>query len=98
MVIFFYLLFNMFSLYYHAIQAVFFCDDVLKAVYKGEGDEEIQLSGEWVGGDVRTSYYFNEFDAGPGDLIRFTCYNNGGPTYGAGCFVLNNKCHCDNFK
>ena len=97
MVFFFYLVFIMFSHSYQTIQAVFFCDDFLKALYKGEGDEEIQLSGE-LSGFSSTPHIFNDLDAGPGDLIRMKCYNNGGDAFGVGCFVLNNNCFCDNFK
>ena len=97
MIFFLLLFFISLSFSFQSIQAVFFCDDFLKALYKGEGDEEIQLSGE-LSGFSSTPHFFDDLDAGPGDLIRMICYNNGGDAFGVGCFVLNNNCLCDNFK
>ena len=38
-----------------------------------------------------------KLDADPGSLIQFSCYNNEAWTYGAGCFIINEKCYCYNF-
>ena len=79
MVIFLFLVFNIFSLSFQDIEAVFFCDDVIKAVYVVDGTNQIPISGER---ELNEEFIYNytHLDAVPGDLIKFTCYNEGGPT------------------
>ena len=97
MVIFLFLIFNIFSISFQDIEAVFFCDDVIKAVYVVDGTNEIQISGEGKA-NGRFTFNYTHLDAVPGDLIKFTCYSYGGASRGAGCFVLNDQCYCDNFE
>ena len=96
MIFFLLLFFNSLSFSFLSIQAVFFCDDYLKSVYILNESPPKKIAGEWVG-NSETSYYFNDLNAAPGDLIRIECYNTQGWSFGAGCFVLNNECHCFNF-
>ena len=67
----------------------------MKDVYKVEDNKQIKIE-EGRGRDCEP-YYFESLDAAPGDLIRIICYDKNRGTYGAGCFVLNNNCHCFNF-
>ena len=97
MVIFLFLVFNIFYLFLQDIEAVFFCDDIIKAVYVVDGTNQIPISGERELNE-KFIYNYTHLDAVPGDLIKFTCLNGKVPTFGAGCFVLDNQCYCDNFE
>ena len=97
MVIFLFLVFNIFSLSFQYIEAVFFCDDFIAAIYVVDGTNQIQISGKGIE-NGRFTFNYSHLNAVPGDLIKFTCYNGKGPTWGAGCFVLNDQCYCDNFE
>ena len=96
-IIFFFLIINIFSYSFQKIQAVFFCDDVLKDIYVVEGNIQRKIE-EVYEGNFETPYVFNELNAAPGDLIKFNCMNREGFTFGAGCFVLNNLCYCYDFN
>ena len=97
MKIFLILFFYLFSFSFQTIQAVFFCDDIIKAIYVLEESNEIKIEDEQ---DLNEEfiYGFNNLNAVPGDLIKLTCNSLGGWSFGAGCFVLNNDCHCYEFE
>ena len=95
-IIFLFLIFNIFSFSFQTIQAVFFCDAQLKEIYVIEGNTQRSIEVGY-GGNFETPHVFDNLNATPGDLIRFSCMNIEGFTFGAGCFVLNNICHCYNF-
>ena len=69
----------------------------MKEVYKVENNNSIKIA-EGSDGDHRTPYNFSSLNATQSNLIRITCLNNGGLSFGVGCFVLNNTCHCYNFE
>ena len=53
----------------------------------------IQIKKDW---DEIYSYNLN---AEPGDKIIINCYNIDGPSFGGGCFSINDKyCKCYNFR
>ena len=94
-IIFFLLFLKLFSFSSQVVQAVFFCDDWLKDVYIVEGHNLTKIAYGGPNGNINS---FN-LSAAPGDLIRIICYNSdGGWSYGAGCFVINDQCRCDNFN
>ena len=99
-IIFLFLVFNIFSFSSQTIKAAFFCDDELKEIYVKEGDNENLIVGQSniPTGGVGVPYYFDKLNATPGDLIKFKCYNRWSSTYGAGCFLLNDNCHCYDFN
>ena len=68
----------------------------MRGVFKVEGSTEDKIENGWDGSRL-DPYPFESLKAAPGDLIKFNCYNYDGGSFGAGCFVLSNKCHCFNF-
>ena len=53
----------------------------------------IQIKKDW-----KEIYPYN-LNAEPGDKIIINCYNIDGPTFGGGCFSINDKyCKCYNFR
>ena len=96
MLIFFIIFFNIFFSF-QSIPAAFFCDNYLREVEVLDKSTQSykQVAYGW-NQNWDTAYIFN-IDANPGDLIRFRCLNVGGPTLGAGCFLVDNNCYCYNF-
>ena len=97
MLIYLFLILNIFSLSLQGIPTGFFCDDYLRGVYVVENGVSRKIENGWDGHwDI--PYRYDNLNIVPGDLIRFTCYNDGGDvTNGGGCFYLYSKCHCYNF-
>ena len=93
------ILINFFSITLQTVQAGIFCDDYLNEIYliDEETKKEKQIAYGW-NGNWSLPYMFKELDADPGSLIKFKCYNNEGWTYGAGCFLINDKCYCIMFN
>ena len=95
--IFFLLFLKLFSFSWQAIPAVFFCDDQVRDIYKVENNNQIPIARGYVG-NWETSHPFPSLNAAPDDLIKYTCYNDVGQSFGAGCFVVNSRCYCYNFE
>ena len=96
MVIVLFLLLNIFPFAFQMVPTAFYCDVYLREVYVVENGNRRKIH-NGISGDYRKPFYFKELDAVPGDLIGFLCQNGAGETYGAGCFFLENTCHCYDF-
>ena len=95
-----FIFFNCLYTSFQIIQAKFFCDNYLRNIYLFDENTKsyklIETEKEekyWT-----IPYSYDNLKAEPGDLIMFNCSNEGGPTLGAGCFLINNKCRCYNFN
>jgi len=48
------------------------------------------------------AYFYNvnnvDLNVDPGALILYKCRNEAAETLGGGCFLINNKCHCYDFR
>ena len=98
-IIFFLLFLKLFPFSSQIIKAVFFCDDELIDVNIVEGTTQTKIADGNEGNEVSSFVFgFESLNAAPGDLIRITCLNYYGPSFGAGCFVLSNDCKCFNFN
>ena len=87
--------FNAFSLTFQTVQTAIFCDNFLREIYLIDEDthtEKVIATG-WDG-NWEDPYVFNSLDVDPGALIKFKCYTTEGWSFGAGCFIINNKCRC----
>ena len=92
-------LFLFFNILYYSFQGIptgIFCANYLRGIYVVEGGNSRKIEDGW---NQTTSvvYPYQNLDVSPGDLIRFTCYNKGGDTYGAGCFLIYGDCYCYEF-
>ena len=67
----------------------------MKDVNIVEGSTQTKIADSGVK-KAKFVYVFESLNAVQGDLISITCFNDHGKTFGAGCFVLNNNCHCFN--
>ena len=88
---------NFFSITLQTVQAGIFCDDYLEEIYLVKENNTKKVIAKGWKGKWSEPYKFNDLDADPGSLIQFSCYNNEAWTYGAGCFLINEKCYCYNF-
>ena len=89
---------NFLSITQQSVRAGIFCDDQLKEIYlidKETGNRKQIAKGTNI--DWKTPDIFEDLDAEPGDKIEFICHNNDGFTFGAGCFLINDKCYCYQF-
>ena len=86
---------NFFSITLQAVQAGIFCDNYLREIYliDEESKTEKVIANGWEG-EWPTPYMFEELNADPGSLIKFKCYSYNGWSFGAGCFLINDKCYC----
>ena len=101
MVIFLFLMFQIFPVSFQTIPAILFCDDIVTEVFVVEGTQEIKIADRGIEGTGHNNHLFtyDSLNAVSGDLIKFTCSNSGGGySLGGGCFVLDNKCYCDEFE
>ena len=83
------------------VQARFFCDNYLREIYLVNETTQSQtiIKTETIEKeDIYLPYSYDDLAADPGALIKFKCYNSGGPSFGAGCFLINNKCRCYMFN
>lgn len=98
MVIFLFLLINIFSFSHQIVQAAFFCCDNIQDIYV-VNETSKTLIADKKSGSYETPYYYKDLTATPGDLIYFGCENAGGSTtYAAGCFYIFDDCHCYMFN
>ena len=77
-----------------------FCDNFLREIYlideKTHSQKTIAI--EKIERMWDDHYSYDNLNVDPGALIKFKCYNVDGPTLGAGCFLINNKCRCYTFN
>ena len=86
MVISLFIFFNIFCYSFQGIPTGIFCSNILKGVYVYEGSNLRKLDDGWED-PSKEVYPYQNLDVAPGDVIRFTCYNNYGGTFGSGCFL-----------
>lgn len=85
---------NFFYLTVQIVQTALFCDNFLREVYLiNEGNSQ-KLIATGYEGMWSEPYYFYDLNVDPGALIKFKCYTYNGWSFGAGCFLINNKCRC----
>jgi len=87
------------SLSFQTIKSGLFCYGRILNIYvyeEGSADYRLLQSLE------NPVYYDNvdyvDLDVAPGSLIKFECRNDYSETFGGGCFLVNNKCHCYEFN
>ena len=87
------------NLSFQTIRSALFCDDRLLniSVYDERGGSYKYLQSVKNPEDGYHVDYI-DLDVDPGALIKFSCRNDASETLGGGCFLINNKCHCYDFK
>ena len=90
---------NFFSITLQSVKAGIFCDDYLREIYLIDEETKAEkIIAQGSDGTWSKPYKFEELDADPGSLIKFRCYNDQGYAFGAGCFLINDKCYCHMFN
>ena len=86
---------------FQAIQAAFYCEDILPNVYLIDPSTGSQTSiGSGTNLDWEKPNIFTNLAADQGDTIQIDCASNygDGDTVGGGCFLINNNCRCYDFN
>ena len=85
---------------FQKIQAAFYCEDTLPNVYLIDPSTGNLLNiGSGTSPGWEYPNIFTDLEAEQGDKIQINCdINIGGDTYGGGCFLINNNCHCYDFN
>ena len=90
---------NLLTLSNQRIKSAIFCDDHLEGVYSYDENTNTYKTQPYIDkGNLCYDPDYVDLDVDPGAKIKIKCHNTGGPTFGAGCFLINNKCKCDEFK
>ena len=91
---------NVLTFSFQIVPTRIFCDNFLREIYLIDENTHSQktIAIEKIERMWDDHYSYDNLNVDPGALIKFKCYNVDGPTLGAGCFLINNKCRCYTFN
>jgi len=87
------------SLSFQTIKSGLFCDDRITDIYVYDESSRDYRHLQTLN-NPKNCYNVDyvDLDVDPGALILFRCQNDAAETLGGGCFLINNKCHCYDFR